>query len=336
MKIVTPGKLILSGEHAVVYGKPALAMAVNRYVTVTITSHVASEIVLALSDFSYEARWNDATLQHLKNHLKDQYNKFLRNEMKIQDVLKHPAELIQFTTSLCLDTLNEPLKEGMKINLQSTIPVGCGMGSSAATILSVLCAIAHHLQKNISSETLLQLGLQAENMQHGQSSGFDLQIAFNGGCLYKKDGELFSRATPMFPFYLVNTGKPKTSTGECVVSAAPHFKKTTIGNDFEEVTNAFDRALENNALHDVMEIIHANHQLLMKIGVLPEKVKSFIADVEKSSSAAKICGAGAVTGECAGVVLVVSENESDISRLCERYGYDMLPIKGEPRGLHVI
>ena len=52
MKVLAPGKLILSGEHAVVYGKPALAMAVNRYVTVTASPQLLPFISFDLSDLA--------------------------------------------------------------------------------------------------------------------------------------------------------------------------------------------------------------------------------------------------------------------------------------------
>ncbi len=64
--------------------------------------------------------------------------------------------------------------------MQSDLPIGCGMGSSAATILSVIYAIATHLHLPISQEKLFQLALEAENMQHGRSSGLDLKIVYAG------------------------------------------------------------------------------------------------------------------------------------------------------------
>ena len=53
MQVKVPGKLILSGEHSVVYGKPALAMAVNRYVTANITEERKPQILLDLADLAY-------------------------------------------------------------------------------------------------------------------------------------------------------------------------------------------------------------------------------------------------------------------------------------------
>jgi mevalonate kinase len=56
MKVYAPGKLILSGEHAVLYGQPALAMAVNRYATATVTKQMLPQISFHLSDLAHRSR----------------------------------------------------------------------------------------------------------------------------------------------------------------------------------------------------------------------------------------------------------------------------------------
>ncbi len=216
MKVYAPGKLILSGEHAVVYGKPALAMAVNRYVKSSVSPQLLPLVSFDLSDLAYEHGLTFTALNHLKSRVKQNYQRFISGDFKIRDVLQKPVELAQFAFSLFLETLNLKLTQGMKIHVQSDIPIGCGMGSSAATVLSIVHAIAHHLQIELSAEKIFRLSLQAENMQHGYSSGLDLKVCLQGGCILVKDGETHSRAVPNLPMYLVNTGTPKTTTGECV------------------------------------------------------------------------------------------------------------------------
>lgn len=336
MKVFAPGKLILSGEHAVLYGQPALAMAVNRYVVSTARSQLSPLISFHLSDLAYENGFTVSALKQLKNHIKGQYQRFISGDCTIRDVLQQPIELAQFAFSLFQDALNIHLTQGMKIHIQSTIPMGCGMGSSAATVLSILHAIAHHLRMDISSELFYQLGLEAENMQHGHSSGLDLRVSLYGGCLYVKENMLCQRAIPILPMYIVNTGTPKTSTGECVMRAAHFFKTSTLAQDFGAVTDALDRALQNNHMDSAMMAIRENHRLLTHIGVVPEKIQQFIAAVEDKASAAKICGAGAVSGLAAGIVLVLTEDPMALHTLCEHYGYEILPVTGEPRGVHVI
>src|SRR5260221_7671008 len=83
--------------------------------------------------------------------------------------------------------------------VQSDIPIGCGMGSSSATILSVMHAVSTYLKIQISPETLYQLALEAENMQHGHSSGFDLRVAQLGGCIYMHNQQIETRAAPAMP-----------------------------------------------------------------------------------------------------------------------------------------
>lgn len=336
MKVFAPGKLILSGEHAAVYGKPALAMAIDRYVVATATSQLLPFVSFDLSDLDYKRKLSLGALDHLKNHIKHKYQRFVQGEFKIRDVLHKPMELAQFAFSLFFETLNLKLTQGVKIHIRSNIPIGCGMGSSAATILSVVHAIASHLQIDLSSETFLRLGLEAENMQHGYSSGLDLRVSLYGGCLYVKEGQIRTRAVPTIPMYLVNTGMPETSTGECVTAVRRYFKNSEIGNEFADVTEAMDAAFQLNNLILIKEAVHQNHVLLTKIGVVPNRVHSFINEVQKITGSAKICGAGAVSGDQAGIVLVVTEDEERLNQLCEQYHYTILPIKGVDKGVHIV
>jgi mevalonate kinase len=336
MKVFAPGKLILSGEHAVIYGKPALAMAVNRYVVATVSKQFLPFVSFDFSDLSYQKRLSVRALKKLKNSIKEKYQRFVQGEFKIRDVLQKPVELAQFTSSLFFEMLNVKLKQGIHIHLSSDIPVGCGMGSSAATILSIMHVLAQHLEIQLPPETFLRLGLEAENMQHGFSSGLDMRVSLHGGCLYVHENEIQTRAVPTIPMYLINTGSPESSTGECVAHTAKIFKTTTIGDDFAAVTTAMDLHLQQNTLSEVIRAIQANHQLLIKIGVVPTRVQQFISEIESSGGAAKICGAGAIAGDKAGMVLVITENVTALTALCSRYHFDIVPVAGESRGVHVV
>lgn len=336
MKVYAPAKLILSGEHAVVYGKPALAMAVNRYVTASASPQLLPLVSFDLSDLACEHGLTFTALNRLKSRIKENYQRFISGDFKIRDVLQKPVELAQFALSLFLETFNLNLTQGIRIRVQSDIPMGCGMGSSAATVLSIVHAIAHHLQLDLSPDIFFRLALEAENMQHGYSSGLDLQVSLNGGCVLVKNGETHQRAVPDLPIYLVNTGVPVTTTGECVVHAARYFKESDIGHDFAAVTEAMDAALQKNHVADIKRTVDANHELLIQIGVVPVTVQHFINEIKKTESAAKICGAGAVSGEKAGVVLVITENVEALAALCARYHYPLLPVTGESRGVHIV
>ncbi len=335
MKVFAPGKLILSGEHAVVYGKPALAMAVNRYACAHVLDYGASFVSLDFSNLSYKHNITFDALDHLKNSIKNKYDHFKQGHFSIREVLQKPFELAQFALGLSLEMLNIKLSQGMQIHLSSSIPMGCGMGSSAATILSMIHAMAHHAGVDIPSKKIYELGLQAENMQHGTASGLDLYVSLYGGCCYVKDNIISKKAMPTIPLFLVNTGIPQTSTGECVMSVAHHFKQSSIGDDFAAVTESMVAALHHHALAEFKSAIAANHDLLNKIGVVPEQVQAFIQEVRVLGGAAKICGAGAVSGSAAGVVMVVIENECLLTSLCQKYNYEVLPVHGEARGVYV-
>lgn len=334
IKVFAPGKLILSGEHAVVYGKPSLAMAVNRYASATVTHEVRPQVLFDLADLSHHSRLSFNALQHLKNRIKHKYHRFIRGDFSIREVLQKPFELAQYALGILADAMNLSLPHGVKLHVQSDIPIGCGMGSSAATILSVMHAIYNFLDKPISKEELFRLALEAENMQHGRSSGLDLRVALQGGCIYMEEDIIHHRNVPDMPMYLVNTGSPVTTTGQCVEKVAPFFKSTQLQDEFAAVTKAMDQALRQQSWQAMQSAIKANHQLLVNIGVVPEKVQHFIKEVEAVHGAAKVCGSGAVIGQRAGAVLVALEDKTALMTLCTQIGYNVVPIAGEMRGVH--
>lgn len=332
--VFAPGKLILSGEHAVVYGNPALVMAINRYAQVSVKHEASSEISLNLADLAYHNHLSLRTLSRLKAKVKEKYRRFTSGDFSIREVLQKPFELAQFVLGVLTDSMHPVLPKGMKVHVQSDIPMGCGMGSSAATILGVMLAISHYLKKPLSSEELFQLALEAENMQHGFSSGLDLKIAMHGGCLYVHEQQLEPRPAPSFPLYLVNTGAPACSTGECVEKVSHFFRLAKINHAFANATYAMDAALKKQSVSDMQQAMRDNHQLLVDIGVVPKKVQQFIAAIEAKQGAAKICGAGSIVGDQAGAVLISIDEPSRINEVCTQFGYQLMSVTSSTRGIY--
>lgn len=339
MQSLSPGKLILSGEYAVLYDKPALAVAINRFATTRIIPEVSKLISLDLLNLRYQKTLTVEMLRAIKKRVSAQYKKFLKNHCSIKDVLQAPFELAQFVIIYCLDHLCAHPMKGLSIQTESTIPIGCGMGSSAALVLSVLHAIASYLGLKISTDRYLAMGKEIENLQHGKSSGLDLLTSLHGGCVYFKEDQARVLPAPRFSLFVINTGTPEISTGECVAHINKKFKQDAIWQDFEAITNAFAKLLsqENNfKFSEMQKLIHENHKLLKFIGVVPSKVQQFIGEIEKQGATAKICGSGAISGNSAGIVWVATETPEQVNAICDHYGYTLQSISTVSSGVHSV
>ncbi|MBY0544016.1 MAG: mevalonate kinase [Gammaproteobacteria bacterium] len=333
-KAIAPGKLILSGEHAVVYGQPALAMAINRYAEAWVSEQQGHLISFDLLNLKYHKAMTMKALHKLKHRVQEGYNAFLQGEAKIRDVLKLPAELSKYAFTHLLEKVNHQLADGVKLSTHSTIPVGCGMGSSAAMILCVMHAVALQQGLSLSFETYLEHAKDAENIQHGRSSGLDLQVSLRGGCLRFQEGVSTKRPLPNIELFMVNTGKPENTTGECVSVVAKTLDHPALLADFAAVTQAMDEAIEKQELNAIQHCIRTNHQLLTHIGVVPSKVQQFISAIEAVGGAAKICGAGAISGDQAGIVLIAAELAP--KDIVQQFNYTLETVQGELQGLHSI
>ncbi len=338
MRAIAPGKLILSGEHAVVYGRPALAMAIDRSAVTEITTGVETgeaRVCFHLGDFQVRESYTVMALRDFQRRIRRNYELFLEGRLTIRQVLRKPIELIQYAFIIVLDGLHLKLSHGLDIRLRSNIPMGCGLGSSAAAILSVLRGIGHYFRVEFRPDWYYEYSLEAERLQHGHPSGVDSYISLHGGCVRFQAGTAERRPLPRLPLTLVQTGTPESSTGECVAEVRRRFGDSSgIWDDFGAVTDRMGAALDRNDSEALREIVRENHRLLRQIGVVPDRVQSFVEEVERRGGAAKICGAGAVSGDRAGVVWVVGD--VPLNDLCERYGYSLITARGEPLGARIV
>lgn len=223
LKIRTPAKLILSGEHAVLYGYPALAVAINCYMEVIVRWTFPLHFSFHFMGIDFRRQITLQTLQKLQKKLKNQYHKYRAGRLSIRKVLKKPFELSLFTFINVLDRLKSELPTGIDIVTNSNIPMGCGMGSSAASVVSLIYALTQFLNIDLNLEDYLTLGIESENLQHGYSSGLDVHTVYHGGCLRYEKGDFEKRTLPDLPIQLVQTGQPKSSSGECVSQVSSFF-----------------------------------------------------------------------------------------------------------------
>lgn len=334
MKAVSPGKLILSGEHSVVYGKPAVAMAIDRSVTATIEDTSDGQIAFEMPGISERESFTMMALHDFKRRAQNNYRLFLEGRLGIRDVLHKPVDLFKFGFITLLDGLHRKMDSGIVIKLKSSIPVGSGMGSSAAAVLSELRALGHYLRVDFRPDWYYEFSLESEKLQHGHPSGVDSYISLYGGCAAFQNGAARSVPLPRMKMYLVETGVPEATTGECVVQVKEQFQHDLIWNDFEAVTGEVEKAVRENNSALMRSLIRENHRLLCRIGVVPQKVQQFVADVETAGGAAKICGAGSIRGENGGVVLVLADFMP--AALAEKYGYKVSPVRGDPLGTRIV
>lgn len=330
LKARAPAKLILSGEHAVLYGQPALAMAINRYTETTVSWSTPLHLSFDLLGINYKQKLTLEALKRLKHKLQRQYQAFHHGRLSIREVLKNPFELTLYTAMNVLERLKHALPMGIDIGTDSSIPIGAGLGSSAACVVSMIKALCHFLAIDLSVDDYLRLGIESENLQHGVSSGLDIRMSYHGGAGYFHQGHFHTRPLPNLPLQLVLTGCPSSTTGECVAHAAKFFQDPGLAAAFGTVTHALDQALLQHQTAEVADLINQNQLLLQRLQVVPSKVTAFINEVRTWGAAAKVCGAGSVQGDAAGAVLVLGD--IDLRDLCQRYAYQIMPITGDAHG----
>jgi mevalonate kinase len=345
MSARAPAKAILSGEHAVVFGQPALALALATYADVSISpsdtyadaaTRACDSCELLLSDLDQRYIIELATLDCFAERCVQRHQRFIDGDLAIDAVLPGAADLYHYALALLLQQPQAiSALAGCRIELRSDIAIGSGMGSSAATVSALLMAVSGWLNTPLTTTQLTDLTTRCEMLQHGRSSGLDPAICARGGLLQFDQGVVESLPVELDQhWYLVDSGRPSCSTGRCTSQVRQQFSASEIWLEFGRVTRQLATAVTQQSSSQIRTALRTNHRLLCRIGVVPEPVQRFVDLVEQHGGGAKISGAGAVIGEAGGLLLVYypGDPEPVFSSLLESFGYSWQAMEQDTHG----
>lgn len=324
VRATAPGKTILMGEHAAVYGRPALVAAIGKRLAATF--EVAAErspapgVELLLPDLGVRGRSSWAELLAYADQRRAIWNEIqgagapqfarLRGDDAAHLVKTALGELLRFAGCL-------PEREA-RLEVVSELPLGSGFGSSAACATALLLAASEALGVALSRDQLLQLALEAERRQHGAPSGVDNATVLHGGLLWveRKEGRLaiekLEVPEPLLPgLRFFQSGEPAEPTG-AVVAAVRELRGADPAafdarlDDMAAATRELRQAIAAPAGRDQpIALFQRFERHLEAFGVVPPDVRTVIREIESQGGAAKISGAGSLAGPGAGSLLVL-------------------------------
>jgi len=249
------------------------------------------------------------------------------------DKIDAPLRPFYFLADLMVSKHDE--KSGVKITIDSEIPLGVGLGSSSACCVASAAAISGIFEKN-SREEILQMAIEAEKTIFPNTSGADCTVCLYGGLIQydKKNGHSKINSEPNFHLVIANS-KIEHSTKE-VVSNVKQFKEknedefSRICSQENDLIENVLLCLKNNDLKCIGRHLIKNQEYLETIGVSNEKLRSMIEIATKYSFGAKLTGAGG--GGCI-FALTDEENMEKTIRQLKEQGYDCFSVKIDFKGL---
>jgi mevalonate kinase len=270
-----PGKVILCGEHAVVYGQPALAVPVYQVKAEAVITEIPdgkNGQILILAPDIHLSQW--------------------MHEMAPENPLR---KVIRLT----LETIRIREFHAQQIEIRSSIPIASGMGSSAAISVAIIRALSAHFDSFLPPEKQSQIAYEIEKLYHGTPSGIDnTTIAFERPVYFVRGDEPipFEIGTA-FHLIIADSGTA-SSTSEVVAKVRERWlqDKAHYETLFEQIgfiTNSAQRAIKAGQIHVLGSLLNRNQELLYAMGVSTPHLEQLIqAAREGGALGAKLSGAG--------------------------------------------
>jgi mevalonate kinase len=270
-----PAKIILFGEHAVVYGRPAIAVPVTSLQARAIVRgapHAPHGQVRLISP----AVQLDALLDELEPN--------------------HPLRRV---VELTAQELGASYLPACQITLQSTIPVASGLGSGAAISVAIIRALAAYLGKALADETVSALAYEVEKIHHGTPSGVDNTVIALRKAVYFVRGQPIESLSIGHPFALLiaDSGIPSpTATTVAEVRAGWQQNPAYFEALFDQIGAIVQQArslIEKGQPELLGDLMNHNQRLLQEVGVSSPELESLIAAARRGGAlGAKLSGGG--------------------------------------------
>jgi mevalonate kinase len=293
-----PGKTILFGEHAVVYGKPAIAAAVDKRAYVSI-----------------QERDDNLTHVQINNIGVSGFLNIEKGSIKL-DNIENKEGILKYVLIALMKTGS---KDGLEITINLDIPVGAGLGSSAAVTVATLQAASSFKDVKLTKEEISKLAHQVELIVQGSASPIDTILSTYGGIVYlSRDAEEIIKLDidSELPLVIGYTSK-RGNTGKLVESVRLKMETTPevmipLFNSMEALTNGAREALTSGDHRMIGEFMNINHGLLDAIGVNTDELSKMVYIARKTGAlGSKLTGAGgggSMLAYCPGRVQEVIES----------------------------
>lgn len=285
MTAIGLGKIILLGEHAVVYGFPALAAALDRGVTIAAVPTPAGGSLRI-----------DVPAWNLKCTATDDHP-VARSLLAIVDTLGVGRP----TVTLVGD---------------AQIPPGAGLGSSAALAVATSRALLAYAKRPLDARAIVAAADASEMLMHGRASGVDVALALAGGIgVYRKASGLRSFASVPLRVLVGPSGAPRTTAAmvervaEATKGSADDPRLRSLGG----LTDTGTTALAAKDFAGLGSAMTRAHQILAELGVSTPQLDS-LCEAARATGAwgAKLTGAGG-----GGAVIAIAPRDREAAILAE-------------------
>ncbi|KAG0043595.1 Mevalonate kinase [Gryganskiella cystojenkinii] len=351
--VSSPGKVILFGEHAVVYGKVATAgsLGLRSYSLIQTRTDNAVEVSLPdvqlarswqMKDIPRQAPWEGYPFPpaEMNQELLTQLATFV--DLRSQTNRSQAAiALLYVHAHLTTDAI---ASQGYDFSVRSNLPVGAGLGSSASysvCVATALLKINGHLSTgtldaHAQRDLVNQWAFQAEKVIHGNPSGIDNTVSTFGGAVAFKKGAI--EPLPGFQslrFLLTNTRVPRETQKQVANVRKLREKFPAIVDPMMDSIQEISTSCKNlfaqenldrsELLSQFGELVDVNHGLLAALGVSHPSLEKVREISSKLGLKSKLTGAGG--GGCALTLIrddVSSETVAVVKQLLEAEGFQCM------------
>ena len=305
-----PGKIILFGEHFVVYHNRAILGAIDKYATVT-SNKTNTDNILISSSLGQSSIQKDEDVDKV--------------EKKFRPFFHIAKQII----------LKNNFDKGISINIESDIPIGAGLGSSSACCVAAAASISN-LFNNTDKKDILDLAIQAEKTIFPNSSGADCTVSVYGGIIEYQKERGFSKINTDNGFNFLIINSEQVHITDKVVERVKKFKEENK-NVFSElcseeerlITKALD-SMKNNDLETIGKCMAQNQIYLEQIGVSNDELLLIIKEIEKITFGAKITGAG--DGGC---IIALTQKDNELTEYVNTTKYQTHQVSIQKTGMQV-